>query len=678
MPEIIRDAIEQFRNKLSRSGVVSVRADKAGDVPEGFQRNVVATENPVVVWDWYRWEPIREILLMDGAVLPENRQLPLLDNHSRYSTAVQMGSTRDLRIDGKELIGNTRISRSPAVEHQRILVEDGDLTDTSVGYEVYDKESIILKPGESTDYKGRKFKNDFGDEFPLAIRTKWRPFENSLTPVGADQASKFRSMFAPKPEAKPEPADEAPVAAQEREQVEINLQGNLEEQINKISERSNLEIKIIKQNPMGDTMPELNLKDALARERARVDAILAEANSEDLKRQLPGVDLIKESEAFRNDESKTIADYHSHLVRLMKEKTPSRTPDTHLGLTDQEVQDYSMRKIILAQLNRDYRDVGLEMEASRALAQKLNKEPLGVFIPDEVQQRRRSLNLSKLTRNERDLVVGTPASGGYTVQNQYIPQSFVEMFEQALTFFDGNNFITGLRGNVPMTRELTGADYYWGGEGDDITLSSGPTFGQETKTPHKLGSRIKESYEFLTQTSLAIDVYIEKKLARAAARGFNRGIGYGTGTNDQITGLKLISGVGSQVGTSFTRSKALTMESQVLASGAPGTPKWFARAATRAILKDRKIDEGSGLFLVNDRNEMLGYDFKGISQELDAGDLFYGVWSELLLMYWNQLDILANPFGDGYAAGDVQVRALVGVDMFCNHPDSFSIAEEVS
>ena len=46
-------------------------------------RAVAATEAPVQVWDWDRYEVVREVLLMDGAVLPDNGQVPLLDEIGR-------------------------------------------------------------------------------------------------------------------------------------------------------------------------------------------------------------------------------------------------------------------------------------------------------------------------------------------------------------------------------------------------------------------------------------------------------------------------------------------------------------------------------------------------------------------------------------------------------------------
>ena len=45
---------------------------------------VGATEDPVEVFDW-SMGVVHEVLLMSGIEMPNNRQIPLLDSHSRWS-----------------------------------------------------------------------------------------------------------------------------------------------------------------------------------------------------------------------------------------------------------------------------------------------------------------------------------------------------------------------------------------------------------------------------------------------------------------------------------------------------------------------------------------------------------------------------------------------------------------
>ena len=44
-----------------------------------------ATEQPVNVWDWEKWDVVPEVLRMDGVQLPPSGQVPLLDTHDGTS-----------------------------------------------------------------------------------------------------------------------------------------------------------------------------------------------------------------------------------------------------------------------------------------------------------------------------------------------------------------------------------------------------------------------------------------------------------------------------------------------------------------------------------------------------------------------------------------------------------------
>jgi len=50
-----------------------------------------------------RWEPILEVLRMDGVELPD--RLPFVDTHDRSTIDRQIGSTVNLHIDGDRLVG---------------------------------------------------------------------------------------------------------------------------------------------------------------------------------------------------------------------------------------------------------------------------------------------------------------------------------------------------------------------------------------------------------------------------------------------------------------------------------------------------------------------------------------------------------------------------------------------
>jgi hypothetical protein len=153
---------------------------------------VGATENPVEVWDWERFEVVREVCLMNGCVLPANRQVVLLDTHQRGGTGSVVGSYRDMHIDSvgttggsPALVGRAHFTSLPEGDEPYVKVKEGHVTDFSVGYRV--SESEWVKAGETKVIQGRKF------EGPLRVTTKWVPREMSVCPLGADEMAKARA-----------------------------------------------------------------------------------------------------------------------------------------------------------------------------------------------------------------------------------------------------------------------------------------------------------------------------------------------------------------------------------------------------------------------------------------------------------------------------------------------------
>jgi hypothetical protein len=59
--------------------------------------------------------------------------------------------------------------------------------------------------------------------------------------------------------------------------------------------------------------------------------------------------------------------------------------------------------------------------------------------------------------------------------------------------------------------------------------------------------------------------------------------------------------------------------------------------------------------------------------------LIYGDWSNLILGYWSELDILVNPFeATAYAKGNVQVRGMLTMDVAVRHAASFAAIQDLT
>ncbi|MDM8516591.1 hypothetical protein QUF76_10355 [Desulfobacterales bacterium HSG16] len=147
---------------------------------------IAVSEQPVRVWDNERGGFIDEVLMVNRFVLPPSKQVPLLDSHNRSTVSGVLGSARGFVPNGNTLECRVCFSGTIAGAETALKVEEGHLTDFSVGYTPM--ESTWIPDGESRDICERTFSG------PLKVTTKWYLRELSITPIGADQMAKARSL----------------------------------------------------------------------------------------------------------------------------------------------------------------------------------------------------------------------------------------------------------------------------------------------------------------------------------------------------------------------------------------------------------------------------------------------------------------------------------------------------
>lgn len=143
---------------------------------------ILATDDPVPVYDFDRGEVIPEILFMDGMRL-NGDSVPLLDVHNRESVEHVLGSVRGIDRRSHSAVGTLHFAESSGSEQAK--VRDGHITDVSVGYRVLKKKYV---PDGTV-----KFVGDRLIEGPASAVTSWRLSEVSLVPIGADPRAKIGS-----------------------------------------------------------------------------------------------------------------------------------------------------------------------------------------------------------------------------------------------------------------------------------------------------------------------------------------------------------------------------------------------------------------------------------------------------------------------------------------------------
>lgn len=167
--------------------VVSVRAETANEKTKSVEV-VIASENPVTRYDSERDALIREILLMEGVEFrTERMQLPIVDSHDRSTVRNVLGSVRNIRVDGTQLVGDATFARDTDSQsaYQKLL--DGHLTDFSIT--ATPLAVTAVNRGETYSLRGELVTG------PADIVTRWVPTDASLVAAGADETSTVRELL---------------------------------------------------------------------------------------------------------------------------------------------------------------------------------------------------------------------------------------------------------------------------------------------------------------------------------------------------------------------------------------------------------------------------------------------------------------------------------------------------
>lgn len=335
-----------------------------------------------------------------------------------------------------------------------------------------------------------------------------------------------------------------------------------------------------------------------------------------------------------------------------------------VGLTKKEVRQFSFLKAINAMANpqdkRAWEAAAFEREVSEAAIKTYGRAAQGIFVPNEV------------IFGKRDLTVGTNSAGGFSVATELMADSFIEMLRnRSVVQRAGATVMNGLVGNVAIPKQSAGATAYWVAESGAPTESQ-QTMAQVTMSPKTVGAFTDFSRKLMLQSSLDIENFVRRDLAQVIALAIDAAALYGTGSNNQPTGVKATSGVNTKdfAATTPTFAELVAMESEVAADNADiGTMTYLFNPAQRGALKTTEKATNTAQFVWEPGNTVNGYRTE-VSNQVTAGDVFFGNFADLLIGFWSGLDLTVDPYSNS-TSGTVRVVALQDVDIALRNAVSF-------
>jgi HK97 family phage major capsid protein len=342
---------------------------------------------------------------------------------------------------------------------------------------------------------------------------------------------------------------------------------------------------------------------------------------------------------------------------------PVGTVSADIGLTEKESRSFSFVRAIRAMAYPNdrgaYEDAAFEREVSAAVEQRMGATARGMLVPDEVLR--------------RDLTVGTGSAAGDLVFTDARPGSFIELLRNRLALTDlGVTMLTGLNGPVAIPRQTGAPTAYWVAEKGAPTESN-PTVDQVNLTPKTLGAYTEFSRKLVLQSSLDVEQMVRNELAKVIALEIDRAALYGLGNTNQPQGLKLVTGINTEDfnAAAPTYAELVSMESKVNADNADiGAMAYVTNSTTFGGFKTTEKASGTAQFVLEPGGTVNGYPVVR-SNQVASGDVFFGVWSQMLMGMWGALDLQVNPYALD-TSGGVRVTALQDVDVAVRHPEAFT------
>jgi HK97 family phage major capsid protein/HK97 family phage prohead protease len=537
-----------------------------------------------------------------------NDGAPLLWNHNLDQV---LGVVERGWIDGEKKRGMVavRFSRSAFAEEKLADIRDGILRNVSVGYNINDADQA--RDGS-------------------IVATSWQPHEVSVVSVPAD--------------------------------VSVGIGRQLD---------TTIAVPAADQTQSPFTMETVDLTqeraaaaaDAVTAERGRIAAITS------LTREHGVDDLAGNLIASGATEADAMRAVLGAIAKRTKQPATPTTPaqpiaggSADIGLTDREARSFSFLKCMRAQLFPNERsfqeEAAFEREVSNATAQRMGLNPKGMLIANDVLS--------------RSLTAGTASGAGDLIFTDARPGSFIELLRKRnfLTGL-GVTILAGLTGPVGIPKQTGASQVYWKGEGVAGTESE-PSVGQVTMTLKEMSAWTRFSRSLVLQSSIDVETFVRNDLVTVMALEQARVALYGLGSSSQPEGLKLTTGINTKdfAANQPTYAELVDMETLVAADDADiDTMGYVTNATIYGGFKTTEKASSTAQFVLEPGGTVNSYNVVR-SNQVETNDVFFGVWSQLVLGLFGAVDLQVNPYSED-KEGNIRVVAHQAIDYAVRHPQAF-------
>lgn len=365
------------------------------------------------------------------------------------------------------------------------------------------------------------------------------------------------------------------------------------------------------------------------------------------------------------------------MLKIMEERGKTNpTSVAKIGLTEKETREFSLGKAINACASRDWKGAEFELEAIKAVAQRMGKtpDPHKFYVPFEVLMRKMPVRGDK-----RDLTVASSGGGGYLVATENM--GFIDMlYNRSVAFNMGVRRLSGLTSSITIPRMSASGTAYWLASESTAATESQQTFQQVSMTPKTAAAYTEISRQLLLQSSPGAEGIVTDDLAQIVATAADLAVLNGAGSNGEPDGIIGFSGTGSVAAGSLNYAAVLEFQTDVASSKVrPQSGGYVTTAAVAAIAKQRQRFSSTDTPLWSGNiwdGQIEGFRAMS-SEQVPSATMIFGDWSEIVVGEWGVLEVEVNPYAN-FQAGIIGVRCMYTMDVGIRRPYAFSIMQTIS
>jgi HK97 family phage major capsid protein len=342
---------------------------------------------------------------------------------------------------------------------------------------------------------------------------------------------------------------------------------------------------------------------------------------------------------------------------------------------DAELRSFSLRRAMLLGVPNHGEDCGRERELSIEIARRAGRPFQGICVP---------LSVFHEPVEQRVITTALPAGGpgSNLIATDHLGGMYIDHLRAAMIVRQlGARILTGLVGNVSIPRLKQSASIGWVAENSALTPSDQQHDAVEL-TPRHVGGIVEFSRNMLLQSSPDIEELIRRDFAAVIARAADAAAITGGGANEPDGVIASIDSSDAVSMTPPTWEAVLQLIEEVEAADSEGSAFVTSAAVVRKLRSTPRLvasEDGvvADRVIMEEPRMLAGYPLAQTSL-CPAQHIVFGLWSDLLLGFWSELDVLVNPFeSTAYSKGNVQVRGMATADIALRHVESFAVSSDV-